>query len=160
MLIRSTDTLEQFCHDNPAYRRWYVARITGSDTPAGKTSEHPDERKSYIDLYYAPISEEHHVAAIQQLEQYEASNFRELESDNMNWWSDEDFDSPVHLPLKDFRSFLDEHDSSREEGTLVEGMVFIEVHRDGGFRFVHYTSQAREASKEIVRELLKGGLEL
>ena len=137
--IKSVQELTGFMAANRATRRWYIARLYAEDL-----------KDPYLDLYYAPISK----AGRSALEEFTADTLLKQPADNLEWWQAENFDRPVHIPLSGFRSFLQEYSNYRPDQPVEEGMVFIELWREGKMSFVHFSFQAREASKEIYQRLL------
>jgi hypothetical protein len=140
--FKTGEELYEFMEAYPKIRRWYLARLY---------SEKPDE--SYVDLYYSPISE----FGDQVLAELEASDFNSQVTDDFEWWQPENFDQPAHIALADFRKILQEHSSYRPDQPIEEGMVFIEIWREGKMSLIPFSYQAREASKNVYKGLLEKG---
>ena len=130
---------ESFMTGEPQIRRWYLARVYG-----------PEGGQDYVDLYFSPVTESGQSALIG----LDASDLIQLPADNPAWWQEEDFDRPVHIPLEALRDFLERRSDYPAEDALEEGMVFIEIWTNNLLRWVPFSFQAREASKQIYRQLL------
>ena len=137
--ILNIQELLEFMVANRVTRRWYIARLYSNDF-----------KDPYLDLYYAPISDTGRAA----LAEFNAAALLKQTADNFAWWQAENFDQPVHIPLSEFRNFLQEYSTYRQDQPVEEGMVFIELWRRGKMSFIPFSYQAREASKEIYQRLL------
>lgn len=155
--IYGGEDLLEFCRSHPGIRRWYVARVYGESRAAREDKGRPSEN-DWLDLYYSEASQ----ILLNELEEHGRSPkspgdvekfLAEHSRDNLSWWKDEDFDRPAHLPKNQFRELLNAHSSYPPDQPVIEGMIFIEISSGEEVLFIQFTPQAREMSKEIVKEL-------
>lgn len=140
--FKNGQELMEFMQENRSIRRWYLARAYSENV-----------EKSYVDLYYSPISN----LGKQVLTELDESTLLTQPADDFDWWQPENFDRPAHIPLVDFRKLLQEHSHYRSDQPVEEGMVFIEIWCGDEMSLIPFSYQAREASKNVYQRLLGKG---
>jgi hypothetical protein len=139
--VSTTEGFQQFILEYPDIRRWYLARIYN-----------PDRGESYIDLYFASPSD----SGRQYLGGLDEAHIRLVNEDDPSWWEGEEFDLTFHLRHSELRRILRETSKYPDDQPLVEGMVFLQIVGPAQEpQFVPFSFQAREASKQVYKKLMK-----
>jgi hypothetical protein len=150
-VMRNGDEFLAFCRSHPGLRRWWVARVS-EEGPGLPRRDGGGE----AELYYAPAEKRAMPEIVGSRNAAPAEVERallDLDSDNLDWWQEENFGRMALIPIDDLCRVLDAagYDCRRER--IEEGSVFVEISDDEEIRFVPFTLQARRECEMIFRRL-------